>query len=174
VRRVGEAFAAGFVAAGFAAAGFVAAGFAAAGFAGAFAGAGFAARFAAGLAGAAFAGVVAVAGFAAAFAGAAGAVALRVAARLAAGRPSSAARRDRRSRTSATASATCLRRFASTSSAFCSFFSSRARPLAPPVRSADPADRPFPDFATRLLPHSPGAHHAARAGLQVCHHPQAT
>ena len=84
---------------------------------------------------------------------AAGTVAASGAERRAAGRPSSAARRDRRSRTSATASATCFRRFASTSSAFWSRFSSFAFPLAaPPLLSADPADWPFPDVAPRSSP----------------------
>src|SRR5262245_23576523 len=75
----------------------------------------------------------AAAGFeGAAFAGAAFAGALRP--------PPSAVSCARRSLTPAVASDTCLRRFASTSSAFWSRFSRRARSLALPLSSADPVD----------------------------------
>jgi hypothetical protein len=153
---------------GFAAADFDGAGFAAAGFAGAdFAAAGrpFAAGFAAGLAVVRFAatGFVA-AGFAVAreatagFAAEAGRVdrvrAAEDAAAAGFGAPPSlsALIRDRRSATAAFASDICLRRFASTSCAFCSRFSSLASFLSAPFAAVAPADGSLPDFPTRSPP----------------------
>jgi hypothetical protein len=164
-RRVVTFAAAGFAvgrfaaAAGFAVAGFTVGRFAAAGFAvGRFAAAGFAA-----VAGR----VVRVRAAGDAAVGDAAAAAAFGAA------PSfSALIRDRRSATAALASDTCFRRFASTSCAFCSRFSSFASFLSAPLAAAAPADGSLPDFPTRS-PSCPLDDRANARGHQVCHSSQA-